>query len=467
MRLARVPWRTRLATWWSPGKTKGIAWRAPAPARIEHIAVVGAGVAGLTAARLLHDAGHRVSVIEARDRIGGRVHTVDVGPARVDLGAATFHGIRDNPVATFAAAHGVRWRPRRFGLPHLFGADGAAFDLPTRRAYIQQLSALWHTGERLVGQDPQATVSDVIEQHLSGWAAPGLDPAAFRHFATVLFETDPAGPVTEMTAAGIGAYDDLDGSNHIPDGGYGPIVRHLATGLHITLGRPVRKLSGRGHDVELTFDDGPALVVDRVVCTLPLAVLKARSVEMWPGLSAAKVRAVGRLGVGQLEKAVLVYDRRWWDPPVDTHRLCQVTGPAPLDRAYAVFDEYSDHTGAPTWVGWIGGPSARPCLSTRTDDDILAAAHARLAGLFGDRAPAAPVAARLTRWGDDPYALGAYSHVPQGAVPDDYRAVAAPEWRQRLLFAGEATMPHHFQSVHGAMMSGMREADRVMALTAS
>jgi polyamine oxidase len=401
------------------------------------IAVVGAGVAGLTAARLLHDAGKDVVVLEARDRIGGRTHTVDA-PHALDLGAAWIHGTEGNPVAERLQELGVR-----------FERDDA------------ELSSMLHDGERIEG-DRLAAMLDQVEATLRDLAPrPGesvadaverldLDPAA-RRLAQVTVEADQGGPWTDQSAEQFAVEPVLSGGDHLARGGYRPLVRATAHGLAIRTGFPVERIKRTAAGVRL---HGPEAVdADVALITVPLGVLKAGQPTFDPPLPPAKAAAVDRLGVGHLERVVLRFDHRFWSADLQEVVL---DGPLP-----SLVDWYP-HAGAPVLQLFHGGPDAAALLAAHDDEAVVALAVQQVAAFLGVDVPA-PVETLVTRWAQDPHSRGSYSYASLGSTAADRDSLAAPAWDGRLLFAGEATVRDFSATVHGALISGVREADRLLA----
>lgn len=419
-----------------------------------HVLVIGAGMAGLTAARSLHEAGVRVTVIEARDRIGGRTATFDVGPAAVDLGAAWLHGVRGNPVADFADAHGLTYVPDETRWSTLYDeASGQALGdggwEVMDEAYSGFVSALEDLKERL---GPEATTADARDAYLNEQDLSERDRRLAQHAVDQwAVELSYAGPVEEVGLAYFWDEPELRGGDQLPTGGYRTIVDALAEGLDIRLERVVTEVQHDADGVTIvaggeTFEGTHALV------TVPVGVLRAGSIQFDPPLSEAKTDALSRLDVGNLEKVVLVFEERWWDGSVEF-----------VDRdASGVFPEHydlSDLTGAPTLVCLYGGGFSREVQGTWTDEELIAGVLETLAAATG-KTPPTPSYTAVTRWTSDPFALGSYVFLPPGATPDDIEAVAAPEG-DRLLFAGEGTERDYYGNVHAAVMSGLREAHRL------
>ena len=191
--------------------------------------------------------------------------------------------------------------------------------------------------------------------------------------------------------------------------------------------------------------------------TAPLGVLKAGSIAFDPALPPAKAEAVARLGHGTFEKVVLVFAEWFWGDALGGG-LAVLSGFGG-ERAFPLFVDLSVFAGAPTLVCIYSGAFATKAQAAMAPGELIAGATKQLARGLGRPVPA-PVATAATRWATDPYSLGSYSYVPVGAGAGDMDALAAPVGG-RLLFAGEATVAAHRSTVHGAFLSGLREARRI------
>jgi monoamine oxidase len=190
--------------------------------------------------------------------------------------------------------------------------------------------------------------------------------------------------------------------------------------------------------------------------TVPLGVLKAGGIAFDPPLPAPKQAAIERLDMGNLEKVVLRFDEPFWLERGAAPTFLYI---AETPGEFPGFTDWTDAAGAPTLVCLYGGRSAREVLDKWPDDEIAARAMQALREIFGADVPD-PVATHVTRWRDDPWTLGSYSYLPVGASADDLRELGEPV-EERLLFAGEATEPLLYATVHGALVSGLREARRI------
>jgi polyamine oxidase len=432
-------------------------WVACAPEEAEEgppqVIVVGAGAAGLAAARALADSGVAVTVVEARDRIGGRTFTATVGAASVDVGAAWAHGVDGNPMTDFAEANGfsfvpdaTRWEVlydaaagRQLGDP-AWAAMDAAVD-----GFEDELPALKRElGDVAVDAARSAWIAD---QGLGGqearWAQHAIDQWTV--------ELSYAGPVDEVGLAYFWDESELGGGDQFPVGGYGPWIAAMAEGLDIRLSSPVTSVAQSESGVTVVAG-GAALEGTHAIVTVPLGVLRSGAIAFDPPLSIEKQDALARLDTGNLEKVVLVWEDRWWGAGSLEYVDADLAG------VFPEFYDMTDLAGAPTMVALYGGRFARQVQAGWTDDRIVDAALGVLAEAYGRSVPA-PSHTAVTRWTSDPFTLGSYTFLPPGASPADLDTLAEPEG-DRVRFAGEATSSQYYGNVHAAVLTGLREAAR-------
>lgn len=419
-------------------------WPLRAPAQDLPVLVIGAGAAGLAAARVLADAGRAVQVIEARDRIGGRVATVRPWGAPVELGAGWVHGVRGNPLTDLARAAGERLVPQGEGLV-LRDAAGQRADLARRLPRAADLVAEARAAAERRARAP--SLAEAVMAHPDWRAAdPLLREAVSFHVVTEI-ELDYGADWTDLSSWWFDAGDAYPGGDARPAGGYDRVLAPLARDLPIRLNAPVAALEATAGGVEAHLADGTRIAGAAAVVTLPLGVLKAGAVRFTPELAPARRRAIERLGMGLLTKLFLAFDRPFWEP--DAHWLGLPGTSHPLWVA----------DGA-TLIGLQAGSVAE--LAERQPDAARAAAAlADLRRAYGAAVPA-PRHIAAARWRDDPHARGAYSFVPPGATPEDRAALAGPDWDGRLILAGEATSANHPATVHGAVLSGRQAARRLI-----
>lgn len=412
------------------------------------VLVLGAGMAGLATARALAARGAAVTVVEARDRVGGRVWTSRLWPGLpVDLGAGWIHGSDGNPLTRLAAMAGAATVPDA-GEAYVFAPDGSPADLSAAYAEAEALIAAARAAADGAVTDP--TLRSAISA-LPAWRA--LAPAdriRLRHAIVSSVEHEFGAGWGELSAWNYDDGDEFPGDQRTFPQGYDAIPGHLAQGLDIRFGAPVREIGGHGAGggLVVTLADGRALPADRVAVTLPLGVLQSGAVRFAAPLSPDRQAAIDALGMGLLNRCTLRFAAPFW--PADADWLGLVGDPG---GAFAEWAPQTARSGAPVLVAFNAGPAAR-AIEALDDAATVAAAMAALRRAF----PAAPEpsGAQVTRWGLDPFARGAYSFLPPGTSAATRAALGGLDWGGRLGFAGEAASADHGATVHGAWMTGDR-----------
>ncbi len=455
------------------------------------VVVVGAGMAGLAAAAELQRHGINVRVVEARPRIGGRVWTSDLGSGwPVDLGACWIHGADGNPLTDLADELGARALVTSYDNRIFFDVDGSPLP-PAAVGFMEEveehLEALaaesFESADRTSlpkgslpkgslpkGSLPKASLPKVsMLDGLRRRLDPELLPEPRRrwlHAAINDYEhlygadLDQLDRYCGFDCGFDGGLDgDFGGGNgctghdlFLPDG-FGALAAGLAKGLSITTDCVVRAVRVERSGVVLVTSRGD-LRADQVILTLPLGVLQSERVAFEPPLPEHKTAAIQNLGSGLLNKCCLRFPEVFW------HEGYELIGhiDAQPGRWLEFLNLYA-YNEQPTLVAFNGGSFARE-LESWTDEDVVHGAMEILKGIYGHRIPE-PEGVQISRWAADPFALGAYSYHAVGSTPADRRALAEPAFG-RLLFAGEATQEWGYQTVHGALLSGLREARRLL-----
>lgn len=409
------------------------------------VLVIGAGMAGLSAARSLAGAGWPVRVIEARDRIGGRVHTDRAWGTPLEMGASWIHGTADNPLTELA-------RRARAQLVTTDYYGWARLVTDPRLPRLDYDPTLWRAFvERARYRVDGGSLAAAVNAAAGGDALSPSDRAELAFYLTTEIEDEFAADADQLSAITFDEGDYTGGDQVVVTNGYDALPKLLADGLRIELSAPVTAIAQRGDSVVVRAGDrsfsGPAAIV-----TVPLGVLKAGAITFDPPLPERHHRAIDALGFGVLSKSFFRFDRRGWTV------------------ANAFYQYLSADNG--WWAQWFTLPvDAGPIVlafnpgdrgrvvESAASDQLIATAQPIAHRLFGD--DVSPVDVKTSNWSTDPYARGAYSFHAPGSSLDDRRRLQEPV-SDRLYLAGEAVGVDNPATVHGAMASGRRAAEELM-----
>jgi monoamine oxidase len=423
------------------------------------VLVIGAGIAGLGASRMLHDSGYAVTVLEARDRIGGRIWTDRSWESiPIDLGASWIHGIDGNPIWDLVGQLGIDTAVTDYDQYWLYGPDGALYEDDAQNAITERFDDLLAALDELREAMRAAGELDISLAEGIARVLPGLDLTTdelreLNYAIDATVEHEYAADTSRLSLYYWDADSEVFDDDVIFPGGYDQIATSLADGLDIRTGAVVSRIQHGESGIRVTTGVG-AFDADYAIVTTPLGVLRHGDVQFDPPLPPDKQGAIERLDMGLLSKVWLRFPQAFWDADA------QFIGRVPAERgAWVEWLNLSAFTGVPVLAGFNAGEFAWR-LEEQTDEEIIAGAMDALRSIYGDGIPE-PDAWLMSRWGSDPLARGAYSFIPVGASPGD-RLVLGQPVGFRLLFAGEATSPDNAGTVHGAYLSGVREAARLM-----
>jgi monoamine oxidase len=420
------------------------------------VVVLGGGMAGLTAAERLARKGRRVLLLEGRGRLGGRIDTWRVpGGPPLERGAEFVHGKPKD----------LRRLLRHAGARHV---DAEGTHLGRVRGKLVRVDDQMEEAMAILGEAaPEPAVGD---RPIAAFLREALQRKPVVHalagaFVEGFFAAEPRTTSSLALARMTRAQDDEGGAvmRRLP-GGWDQVVAHLAARVReldvdVRTSVIVRQVVWRRGQVTVharhALGGAPVRVQARAaVVALPLGVLRARggptAVRFSPSLPSA--RSWATFHMGNVVKVLLRFR------------------PGPVDRAGFTFLHAPSSPFPAFWrtperglVAWSAGPaSAR--LAGRPHDALVRQAVTALARALGQ--PVAPWfdtldAALATDWHEDPFARGAYCVIPVGAA-ELQASLARPE-AGTLFFAGEATCPAHSGTVHGALRSGRRAADELLA----
>ncbi|WP_375448377.1 flavin monoamine oxidase family protein [uncultured Fibrella sp.] len=431
--------------------------RTPATAPTRTVIVVGAGIAGAAAAQALRQQGVQVIVLEARDRIGGRIHTDDSLGLPIELGANWIHNPTGNPLLPLARQMGVVTQPSAYDDLNLFYEDGERVGKLRLFRMNNRLTRLTRTASTQVRT---STTDYSLYEAINRLADPathrGRDGQVF-NFLMSAVENELACSLRDASAKTYLPGNDTHTGrerDQLVTGGYVTLVRQLLAGIDVRLKTVVRAIrqSATGVTVET---DQQVFEADQVIVTVPLGVLQRADIVFLPELPPAKQTAIQGLAPGLMNKVVMRFTQKFWQSDA------QFLGLLGAGRSgNDILVNYDHYTGKPILVAMPVGSAA---LRLEQHDPASNQAYwqDRLHKVWPNQSIEF-THFLTTAWQNDPFSRGSYMHVPVGASAAYCAALAAPFGRVR--FAGEATISQYHSYTHGAYLSGRREAEALLTI---
>lgn len=435
------------------------------------VIIIGAGASGLAAASKLKSKGVNVIVLEARDRVGGRTWTVShpkdaAGKSiSIDLGASWIHGVTGNPFVPLAKAAKVPLSAKitNFDNSLMFNSNGA----PLTPAQEDAQEAQWEEFEDFLDdqrdadydldEDPglQSAVDAFIKRENLSGAALNM----FRYSLNTIIEHEYSGAISDL-ALWFDEESELPGGDRLVLGGYQNIVAYIGKGIPVKLKHQVMEINSsnpstvvvkaKAKNKTLTFS------AKKVIVTLPLGVLKANTVKFNPQLPAVNRNAIAAMGMGILDKCVLIFEKSFWGTKEEFIEYIAGKG----NGAWEEWLSLEPAAGLPVLYGFNAAKYAQG-LEAKTDAQVVSEAMAVLRKIWPS-APS-PIKTYVTKWGKDPFARGSYSYTtPKMDYAAVHKGVGTPVAGGRIRFAGEHTSMRFPATVHGAYITGQEAACAVL-----
>ncbi|XP_074588536.1 lysine-specific histone demethylase 1 homolog 2 [Curcuma longa] len=434
------------------------------------VIIIGSGLAGLAAARQLLSFGFKVLILEGRDRPGGRVFTTKMGKnhnfASVDLGGSVITGIHANPLGVLSRQLGIRLHKIRDSCP-LFWPDGTAVDQRMDAEVDFVFNKLLENAARLrevLGESANdISLGSAIErlQKLYG-VARKIEERELLDWHLANLEYANAGSLSDLSLAHWDQDDpyEMGGDHCFLAGGNWRLIHALCEDVPILYKKTVTRIAYGEGGVEVVVVGGQIFQADMVLCTVPLGVLKSGTIKFDPELPPQKLQAIDRLGFGLLNKLAMIFPYVFWGEEVDTFGCLRKE--QTKRGEFFLFYGYHTVSGGAVLIALIAGEAS---LNFEQSNPLTSLHHVLsiLRGIYGPRGVSVPdpIQTICTRWGNDPLSRGSYSHVRVGSSGNDYN-VLAENVKGRLFFAGEATNREYPATMHGAFLSGLREASCIL-----
>ena len=460
------------------------------------VVIVGAGVAGLSAARrLLENSVEDVVVLEGSDRPGGRVYSrrlrEEEGAARVELGAQWIHGEKDNVVYEVARSLGFLPSDDSGSIEEreaiIIDSEGEVVRDEGRLTQMMMIiSSVEEEMEKFTVTELmkyenlkdyyEARVKLQIEER-------GLKTdseferlfSRYLHWYGQLQGSINGWDWTETASYQNSVYRECEGDETTtikPGLSYQQLIEQYAGSVleKVKFNRLVTKIELQETGVRVETSEGEQFLADYVIITLPLGVLKAEQATLFePPLPEWKQKAIRDMGFGANVKIFLIFETKISEMVPDLRpagfnflRAGDGEGEKWSDGVFGLYPDQSDPF---SLVAWLSGPQARQ-VEELSEQEVLQEMTELVSRLLQPAFPLfrPPRSCLVTSWVRSPLSRGSYSFLSPTSPPDSPGLLGRPVGRgerERLLWAGEASHPQYFSTVHGAMESGWREAERV------
>ncbi|XP_037637478.1 peroxisomal N(1)-acetyl-spermine/spermidine oxidase [Sebastes umbrosus] len=477
------------------------------------IAIIGSGISGLAAAHRLVNAGfHHVRILEATARSGGRIKTGRLGNNITEIGASYIHGPSEgNPVFCLARDYGlldpealtqenqvVDYNEHIPWVPNWFSSSGQKLSAELMKPALKMFEELLDDTFQFENQQGTlwASVGHFIRSKARRRAAASWTDKdkSTRELllsaisAMLKFECCANGTPTmdEIDLAGFNVYKSLPGLDCTFPGGFEGLIENLMSELPsglVTYNRPVRCVHWNNTEsgvntVTVECDDGERIAADHVIVTVPLGYLKKHHSTLFcPPLPTHKLSSIQRLGFGTCNKVFVEFESPWWDADCEVIYLVwkdeedvldQVSNMSWIKKMSAFTVQKPSERYSHVLCGWIAGHESE-YMETLPEQDVRFAIT-ELIRTFTGNPTITPRRILRSQWFHDPWTCGSYSHTAVGCSVQDMENMmealptkGSQSQPLQVLFAGEATHPYYYSTVHGALLTGWREADRLIS----
>lgn len=413
------------------------------------VIIIGAGISGLAAAKKLKETGFTVTVLEAQDKVGGRLRTNRTLGVAFDEGASWIHGINGNPITSLAQQSGMNT------FETIDDQADACYDIGgivhNPSSYRNAETELYSILDTLKNSGNATQSFETIFNNLY----PAKVNDRLWKFLLSTYVTFDTGDINNLSSLLYDEGEEFNGAEKIATNGFDTIPNYLANGLNIQLNQRVSKIDYSETKVKITHN-GTVTEADYVLVTVPLGVLKSGNIQFVPVLPAAKQNAIEKVGMNCVNKFLLIWNDAFWD---NAQYICYT--PATKDKFNYFVNVKKFQPSVNALMTFAYADYARQ-TETMTDAQVMNEIMLHLKDVYGNSIPN-PTNLLRTKWQTNENCFGAYSYTAVGTEIQHFDDLAE-EVNDKLFFAGEHTEADYFSTAHGAYLSGIREADKIIDL---
>lgn len=412
------------------------------------VIIIGAGISGLAAAKKLKEKGFNVIVLEAQEKVGGRLRTNRAVGVGFDEGASWIHGINGNPITALAQKAGMNTYQTIDESRKSFDIGGV---LRSTTTYDNAEDELYSILDSMMNNGSSSQSFQTVFNNLY----PSKANDRLWKFLLSTYVTFDCGDLNNLSSLLYNEGEEFGGVEKIATNGYDTIANYLANGINIQLNQRVSKIDYSADKSKITHN-GTITEADYVLVTVPLGVLKSGNIQFVPTLPTTKLNAIQKVGMNCVNKFLLTWNTAFWD---DVQYISYT--PEIRDKFNYFVNVKKFHPSVNALMTFAYADYGRQ-TEIMTDAQIIDEIMLHLKDIYGNGI-ANPTNMLRTKWQTNENSYGAYSYTAVGTEMQHFDDLAE-EVNDKLFFAGEHTEADYFSTVHGAYLSGNREADKIIHL---
>ncbi|MBU6168880.1 MAG: FAD-dependent oxidoreductase [Bacteroidetes bacterium] len=415
------------------------------------IIVIGAGIAGLAAAKKLKENGFTVLVLESQEKIGGRLRTDRSIGIAFDEGASWIHGPKGgNPITALAAQAGASTYLTDDESLRIYDQSGKEYNTDLLDTEYDLFEAAL-TAVRKAGSENQS-----FEAIFNSLYPEKGKERLWKYMLSAYLEFDTGGDIANLSSKYFYDDEEFSGADVIITNGYDKVAEFLGKGLDIKLNSRVTEIN-YGASKPFVKANGTTFEADYILVTVPLGVLKNKSIAFSPALPSEKTKAIENTQMGNVNKFLLVWKSSFWDANT------QYIGYTPETKGkFNYFMNVNKFLPSSNALMTFAFGKYASQTESMSDAQITTEIMSHLKSIYGNNI-SNPIQFLRTKWGSNINSFGSYSFATNGSGSVNFDTLSNAV-SNKLFFAGEHTERDYRGTVHGAYLSGIREADKIIDL---